>query len=304
MDIIAYNEKTKTRSIHFDSIIDFMEHKFTGPNKTKAERYIKKDSYLRSGKYGPSNTTVNDVFEHALLGDSEMLKDLESKCVQLDKVTNKNTTAYTQKIQTVKRKRVFADQGDELDIEKVYQGNLDTCWSRTERIVQDATHQLVTIFINIASSWKNPAEISFWRAAVALRLVEELQNAGKSVKIIIGGGSRNLCRNDKYEITTASFTVKEYNENITMERLAGMCHLGFFRVFGFAALCAAELKVTEHLGTPIYTSVSENIPLQLKEDIDRGHTRMICVGLCDDVNGAKTELERCYRQLEKYSKEG
>lgn len=291
-------EKDNLVSVNFDSVPDLLaynvrEIKLKG-NRDKFQENTSKTKREAPYWIGHTNKTNGDVINHALLGDAELLKSLTPKIRKLDEATGKTSSDYTQRIQVVKRRRLMDDQGDELDMDKVYAGEFDTCWQTTERVEMDVEHRLVTLFINIGGLADVDCKDSFWRSAVAVRITKELEAAGKSVKIIVGSGTERLFKNGK--MATVSITVKQYNERISMERLAAMSHIGFHRTFGFAGKAVTPYKISNTYGGTV--EINNNlIPVHVQDDIQTGKTKFVYVKGCTTQQGAIQALENCYSQL-------
>lgn len=281
-------------SVHFDSILEVIEGDFSKQdNSYEINNYLKGD--VDSQKYGSTNKTHEEVIKHALIGDEILLVDLKKKIDVLNKVTGKNTMDYEQKIQSSRRRRCFADQGDELDIEKVYNGELDTCWSKTQRIEFDTSHKFVTLFIENGANWNEDVTDSFWRSAIAVFLTSELEKAGKSVRIVVGStGNRCFIKNRK--LLSCSMTVKEYNQRVSLERVSAMTHLGFFRTLNFAMINMPNYKISGGLGS--HKNIDDkSFPIQLQEQVKQGHTRLIHIKPVLNQHEAINALEYAYKQL-------
>lgn len=292
MNQIKENEKMV--SVHFDSILEIIEGDFSKRDNAYDIKN-KLTGSVPSRKYGITNKTREDVIRHALIGDSVLLKDLEKKIEILNQVTGKNTMDYEQKIKSARRKRVFAEQGDELDIEKVYNGELDTCWSKTVKIEFDSAHRFVTLFIENGANWREDVTSSFWRSAIAVFLTRELERAGKSVRIVVGStGQNSFVQNRK--LLSTSVTVKEYNQRVSLERVASMTHLGFFRTVGFAMINIPNYKIAEGLGSHKDID-AESFPLQLQEQVKQGHTRLVHIKPITRQAEAISALKYAYEQL-------
>jgi len=289
-------ENDKMVSVNFNSILDIIEGDFTGHiNEENINEFIKSEKGCSARAHGKTNKTYKDIIHHALIGDPILLKDLNKKIEILNTVTGINTSDYVQKVQKSKRVRTFADQGDELDIEKVYNGELDTCWTSSYRKEFDASHKFVTLFIENGENWNVNAEKSFWRSSIAVYLTRELQKAGKSVRIVVGNcGLNSMVKNNK--LLTTSITVKEYNQQMNLERVAAMTHLGFFRCVSFALMHVAPYKLSNSLGhhAPIDAS---RWPIQLQEQIDKGHTKLIHIKPVNEAEDALSALKYAYEQL-------
>ena len=90
----------------------------------------------------------------------------------------------------VRRRRVRSDQGDELDIHAVNRGDLYRAWTRTRRQTRTAIRS-VSIVCNLSCSYKQKADDLFWRGAAALKLAEELTQAGYNVALFGATGTRS-----------------------------------------------------------------------------------------------------------------
>ena len=297
-------EKEDLVSVHFDSITSLLSF---DENSLKLDRNRERFSELLKTKeensgyhrewLGETNKSYSDVINHALIGDDTLMKNyLDKKIKKLDEVTQKNSTAYTQQIQVVKRKSYMTDEGDELCLDKLYSGEIDTAWRKTKRIVIGQEQKLVTLFINIGGHSEVLAEESFWRSAVAVRICNELESTGKQVQIVVGSGTSNLFSN--YKTFTGSIVVKKYNERITMNRLAAMSHIGFHRTFGFGVKCCTNLKSNlSTMGRTIEVN-QKLIPVHFQEEIESGKIRFVFIDGCLNQSQAVRSLKNCYKQLE------
>ncbi|MCH9735890.1 MAG: hypothetical protein K0U78_15280 [Actinomycetia bacterium] len=283
-------------SVHYDSILNLIEEDFKGhKNESQITKFTKSDDYCDIRKYGKTNKSFKDVIRHSLIGDPVLLENLKSKIEVINKVTGLNTLDYVQKVQKSKRVRNYSDQGDELDIEKVYAGELDTCWTSSYRKEFDSSHKFVTLFIENGENWNVDVVSSFWRSAIAVHLTKELQKAGKSVRLVVGTCTNNSIQKDARCMTT-SMTVKEYNQQMNLERVAAMTHLGFFRCVNFAMMYTAPYKLNEGLGRHVPINASR-WPIQLKEQMDKGHTRLIHIKPVNNETDAIAALKFAYKQL-------
>lgn len=292
---MQFEENEKLVSVHFDSILDLIEGDFPECANKKRLKDIMSNLKCDSNFYGKTNKTYRQVIDHALIGDSVLMENLEQKIKILRDVLGKNTREYDQKVKSQKRKRRFDNDGDELDIEKVYNGELDTCWSRTEKIEFDKDHKFVTLFIENGGLSNVGVESSFWRAAVSVFLTEELEKAGKTVRIIVGSCSRQSIVGS-WRMMTQSMTVKEYNQRVSLERIAAMTHIGFFRCVGFAMRLACKHVIDYSFG---YTEkISSNTyPLQLQKQISKGNMRLIHINSATSQWQAIDAIEYAYKQF-------
>lgn len=282
-------------SIHLDSILDLLEGDFYGIVNYKRMLQFISDKPCDKSKHGKTNSTHRDIVDHALIGDGILLDDLEDKIRVLCKTTNRNNLDYNQKIVKSVRSRRFSDEGDEIDIDRVYSGDLDSCWIKTSRTDIDQSHKFVTLFIENGDNWNENVYSSFWRSAIAVFLTTELESAGKSVRIVVGSCTSGAM-NSTNKMLTQSITIKEYNQRVSMERIAAMTHLGFFRSVGFAIFCMSPYKLTKGIGESTY--MGANIwPIQLQDQINKGSTRLIHIQPASTKTEAIYALDSAYDQL-------
>lgn len=286
-------ENNEMVSVHFESILELMDFVPPAENARSFNSYINSnDENDQQRGFLGTTESYKEMIKRALVGDSGAYKIAKQREEQLSIGTTKTSL---QTIKKVKRKRIKSGIGDELDINKVYQGNSDTAWSKMIRIESDVKHHLVTIFVSIGGSWKLKVNDTIWRCAAILKLNNELQAAGKSVKIIVGHGYSEVMRGTRKRLTT-SITVKKYNETLSPERLAAMTNIGFHRVFGFASQDCQEKQVISHRGIP--HNVSEGfMPIHLEEEIKAGHTKPIFLSGITSSYGAEQELLNASQQM-------
>lgn len=293
-------ESASMVSVHFEGVTELLD--FTPPENQKKNFYANLKTRRRKASwYGRGNSVASEVIDKALLGDPYLYGLLSAHIAELDKLTGYHTRDYTQVIQQVKRRKIKDAYGDELDIHKVYQGRMDTAWTRTERIEVGSKQHLVTLLIDLGGHAGQNAADSVWRAAIAVKLVRELEQAGKSVRIVAGLASRGAFKWEDKTLT-ATINLKVYNQQITLERLAAMSHFGFMRTFCFAGFYAQKHALHGHLGAPV--SLQKSIPIQLQKEIDKGHTKFVYIGQAMNSSSALTHLKKAYEQMEDFAKDG
>lgn len=136
---------------------------------------------------------------------------------------------------SVRRRKRRADQGDFLDMTRVYQGNLDRAWettTRTRGVQQLGT--TVTIAVDLFMVWTQHADDLFWNGATALALVDTLQASGRNVQLV--GYVPYRDDRDGSTVKCWSVTLKDAQQPLNEELLFAVVGLaGFNRVFGFKA---------------------------------------------------------------------
>lgn len=164
--------------------------------------------------------------------------------------------------QDIRRRRIRSDQGDELDMQAVYRGDLSRAWSRTKRQSRNSVRS-VSIVIDLCGSAGVTSDELFWRGAAGLRLASELTTAGYSVAVYgaAGANSYTTGRNNKL----AQFVeIKAEDSPLDMDRLASLtCLAGFFRTSLFTGIVFAAdklgLRACSTLGKPDNALLAEAI---------------------------------------------
>lgn len=294
-------------SVHFDSMMELLDCDINEAtqNEYNRSRFNKivhdGEVYETAGWLAPTNKNTKDVINHALLGDEILYNRLRGMVDLIDAEVGKNTTVYRQHVTKVKRIRKHDTFGDELDIHKVYQGKSEIAWERRVRTTSNEEHNLVTILVDIGGVGDDDVIDSLWRAAATLKLVEDYESAGKSIKIIVGSVAMKAFQQRPGVLITQTITVKNYNERLPLQRVAAMCHLGFHRTFSFAGRLSQpdEISFTYGRSIPI---TEQLMPIELKREIDSGTTKLIIVPRYDSKYGAIATIRKVYDELDRLSK--
>lgn len=164
----------------------------------------------------------------------------------------------TLKPRSVRRVRRWTDQGDSVDMPRVWAGRSDVAWQRCHRESRQGA-QLVTIAANVTALRDVNGRDLFWRGAAVLKLSDLLTEAGYNVRI------------DAMRYSTGAFTsgesilqrvtVKEPTAPLELNSLAAvLCLSGFFRLALFQAQCLPDLKSSSLMGhSAVYTSTTGEI---------------------------------------------
>jgi hypothetical protein len=165
---------------------------------------------------------------------------------------------------SVRRRRIRSDQGDEVDMQAVWRGDLSRAWTRTRRQSRTGVRS-ITLVIDLCAAWNVTADQLFWRGASALRLASELLTAGYNVAIYGATGSANIDENNKVDCTQL-IEIKGEDSPFDIDRLAALTALpGFFRTHLFGGICFAadhaNKLVDEGMGRPRNDLIAEGIKL-------------------------------------------
>ena len=128
---------------------------------------------------------------------------------------------------SIRRRSRWTDQGDELDMQRVYNGQLDTAWRRCQRVSMSAPRRVRLVVDSIASAGEDSASMR-WRGVAAMRAADTLQAAGYQVEVESAfTGKCNMGR------VVARCVVKSFDQPVNLSALASTTALpAFFRVYG------------------------------------------------------------------------
>jgi hypothetical protein len=155
-------------------------------------------------------------------------------------------------VATIRRRRKLASFGDNLDIQRVYAGDLDRAWDTTERSPQRGLGRIVvTLLVNLGANANVTSEQLFWKGASAVALAKALEESGRRVRII-----GYTCGVNRYEgegeddWTVDTVMLKDEAEPLDLERLAVTTGLaGFFRRYLFTSYLNTDDKARGSLGS-------------------------------------------------------
>lgn len=152
---------------------------------------------------------------------------------------------------SIKRRRRWADQGEEVDIHRVFSGNLDKAWRGFERR-QAFGSPIIRVWIEASAHCGRSAESLFWRGAAGTAMVEALEEAGYRCEVWVFEWCKSLFRKDHGDGETAfAFRAKASNEMFDIDRFTLLtAHPSTLRTMVFAMNYATEFKASAGLGYP------------------------------------------------------
>jgi len=123
---------------------------------------------------------------------------------------------------SVARKLRRGAEGDELDLARVWDGELDTAWTMARRTpVPKASRVLVVVRVNAMAFIK--ADVLAWRGVAALALADRLEAAGYVVRIAARRLADIRYVNRAYKGThTVDVTVRKEGEPLDIHRAASL----------------------------------------------------------------------------------
>ncbi len=165
----------------------------------------------------------------------------------------------------IRRRPSWGDDGDEIDIHRVYDGRLDDAWRKMRRALMTAD-QVVTI----ATNWGGNANVDqnqmMWSDAAAIALADALESRGYRTELVaISEGTS--CRSAGEVLIVK---VKEASEPLRPGLFAAiMCHVAGFRWFGLALTARSPAKITSDFGRSHHCIEQAVVELYQREIIDR-----------------------------------
>lgn len=196
--------------------------------KAKATRYATGESAGKRGQdwYGaPSVAVLKDRLAKGWPEGVEKLQKLATR--EINPVS-------------IRRRRTRGDQGDEVDMQAVWRGDLSRAWTRTRRTARAGTNRNITLMCLLSDSCGVTADTLFWRGASVLKLADALTTSGYSVAILGCVTSANAAEGSR-RVDTAQFVeIKATDSPLDLSALAALTAMpGWFRTQGFAGITVA-----------------------------------------------------------------
>tara|TARA_X000001382_G_scaffold127959_1_gene116656 strand:- start:1668 stop:2738 length:1071 start_codon:yes stop_codon:yes gene_type:complete len=189
--------------------------------KAEASNSIEKcDKLLTDGKTTPSirrimNKTIKQV-----------------KLAGVDKMLN-------ERFESVKRKRVWSEDGSELDIDRVMSGDPQH-WVSTKR---NGKKRVIRLGVNVSMSGGNGASTFAKNVGLAYIVCEALENLGYGVEIVAvdacyySGGYNKL--SNKQDETATIIPLKRSDEPVDINRVGSVGFSAMLRYYNF--ICASMI---------------------------------------------------------------
>lgn len=144
-----------------------------------------------------------------------------------------------------RRRARWADDGDDLDVDKALAGDWDTAYRVCKREITSGSSTLELIVPWGGNCFATVDEL-FWGGAVAVVLTDILENAGYSVRLVSVCVDLVHCGG----LQVSRVVVKEAGEALRLDESASaLCHAGVFRTLGFKQVISAPWPVDTGLGS-------------------------------------------------------
>lgn len=165
---------------------------------------------------------------------------------------------------SIRRRRVRADQGDEVDMQAVWRGDLSRAWTRTRRLNRTGIRS-VSIVVNLGANCGVDADTLFWRGAAALKLADALSQSGYNVAII-GAEAAKRYAGSANDVLAQFVSIKDEDQPLDLDRLAALSAMpGYFRTVMFAGICWAADREGKDVDWGLGSDDSASIAAALKQ---------------------------------------
>jgi hypothetical protein len=149
-----------------------------------------------------------------------------------------------------RRRRVWGDFGDSVDMQRVYGGQLDRAFQRPRRQATRAP-RIVKLMVACNAGWEQLARTVAWRGAAAVALAHKLTAAGYAVEIVGSFTSEMVHPNAPAPHLHLEVMLKQAGAPLDMSTLCGaLTVLGFSRYVNFAVRRHSNYKVSTTYGVP------------------------------------------------------
>lgn len=235
---------TKKRGLlaqHFDSVADFQN---LGIHKVNQNHVLVQCNF--EGRRGWLGSGINSLIElKTILADGwdegvkrakEIRAHFQDELVIAPQIVNR-------------RRRVRGDHGDEIEMQRVFAGELDTAWSSCKR-TQFVAKPVIKIMTNIGGNSKRTGDDLFYKGVCSAVLTDLLESNGYRVEVIgYQYTARPFAERGTPLYTYQEIVFKRADEPLDFNRLLTCTALsGWYRYHGFKADLSLPYVVKEGLG--------------------------------------------------------
>lgn len=199
-------------------------------------------------------------------------------------------------VQGIRRRPVWRDFGDEVNMDRVRCGQLDTAWwGMSRRLGQQPPR--IRVAVNMCINARTDSGVVFMRGAAGVRLAEILTSAGYQVELWAGASSKGDHSSDP-DTTGYACLVKPYSAPFDDASAAAGCALpAMFRTIGITAIYKNAHKEWPSAGyaIPLETEALEEDGTRLFVVPDNITTKQMAndwLKACIDTLQTSYEMER------------
>lgn len=225
------------RAYRYDTVEDVMRHAKEDACLTEQNTNGRKEVEARRGDvswYGlPGSNTAADIRRIISNGWTDGASRIAKLREQIE----------VPPLRSVRRRLVWTDQGDDLHMDRVYAGAIDSAWTRGKRR-STAAPKTIRIVVDGAANANVSAQTMVWRGIAALVVADALCEAGHNVEVGAAYSSQEM------GVQIAAYVVtKPVTAPLDISSLAATTALtGFFRSVIFQLFYAKYPHDTWGLG--------------------------------------------------------
>ena len=201
-----------------------------------------------------------------------------------------------------KRKIRRDDHGDQLDMPRVWNGELETAWSRparTERMSVDTRRITLAFDVTANASIKNSQ--AMWRAALCMLLVDAMARAGRIMEVWVIDSTAYPFKMDSTRQVPlrlwSGWCAKRTNDPIVMDRLCAMVSVGYMRTVGFTAYGCGPWDPSATFGSALNTGLTRTL-----RDRQKAGEIVLRIGECYSREQCVDEYKRACAEVEAASR--
>lgn len=148
---------------------------------------------------------------------------------------------------TLTRRVRYADQGDEVMMDRYMTGQLDRTWRSMPREEEVGGHRIVTVYVGYGANAMVKGSDMFWGPAAATVLIDRLEASGVRVEAFGCKGSRAPNGSTSLQIVH----LKEAHEPLVTDNLIATAHAAFGRIYGIGACTAMRGRLGSGMGSHV-----------------------------------------------------
>lgn len=200
---------------------------------------------------------------------------------------------FPSQTQIRRRKRLRSDDGDTLEQERVWDGDLDHAWERPTRVLRTVPNtKRITLYFELGAHSGISNAQAMWRAALCMLLVKSLTQAGRTFEIWCGSSTGGAF-SDGPDVLRVAWCVKPTQEPVVMDKLCAMVSVGMLRTCGFMAYNMSPWQPLSGLGRPI----DSGLPHGLEERSKNGEV-VLRIGHCFSRSDVLNVYEKSWSEIE------
>jgi hypothetical protein len=254
-----------------------------------------------TGMYGGSRNWFgcdggsSECFRLLRDGWPDLFKEMQPMLAQLRRHFALDTAAAVQ-TEVRRRKRRHMDSGDDLDMTRVWNGQLDTAWSKPVKEPRmSASQRYATIYVDSATSGATSAHDTLWRAATAMCMIEVLTRMGVNTEVWVGTtGVGVYAEHGAPRKFRSAVRVKQFTQPVNEDRMTTMVSSAFYRSWLFGTYMAGPWQTCSSLGM----IAPQGMPKILADRAEKGE-RMFTIGYCLNEHSAQALVKSVIDSIQK-----